>query len=92
MKAFNFHNPAAVDEAVARASGSDDKRFVAGGMTLIPTLKQGLVHPSDLINLAGVEELKGIRQDGNNIVIGAMTTHDEVASSNLIKGICIKMG
>jgi len=70
MKAFNFHNPTAVDEDVAHSSGSDDKQFIAGGMTLIPTLKQGLVHPSDLINLAGIEELKGIRQDGNDVVVG----------------------
>ncbi len=58
---------------------------MAGGMTLIPTLKQRLARPSDLIDLGGLAELKGIKREGNNIVIGATTLHSDVANSAEVK-------
>jgi carbon-monoxide dehydrogenase medium subunit len=58
-----------------------DAKVVAGGMTLIPTLKQRLAQPSDLIDLGGAAELKGIKAEAGGITIGAMTTHAEVARS-----------
>src|SRR3546814_11312882 len=64
---------------------SSDLKIVAGGMTLIPTLKQRLASPSDLIDLAGVQELKGIREEGDAVVIGAMTTHAEVEASDVVR-------
>ena len=85
MTSFNYHSPAAAGEAVNAATGSDDKRYLAGGMSLIPSIKQRLLEPTDLISLDGIADLAGIRQDGNNIVIGAMTTHAEVAASELVK-------
>ncbi len=81
MYAFKYTQVGSVDDAVKAAGSADDAKYVAGGMTLLPTMKQRLASPSDLIDLGGVSQIKGIRKDGNNIVIGAMTTHAEVASS-----------
>ena len=58
---------------------------MAGGMTLIPTLKQRLAKPSDVVDLGKIAELKGIKNEGNAIVIGAMTRHVEVANSDVVK-------
>ncbi len=58
---------------------------MAGGMTLIPTLKQRLAKPSDVVDLGKIADLKGIKKDGNNIVIGAMTRHYDVFSSDIVK-------
>lgn len=85
MYEFNVHKPGSVADAVSALKGADDGKFLAGGQTLIPTLKQRLASPSDLVDLAQVAELKGIRRDGDAIVIGAMTTHAEVASSDAVK-------
>src|SRR3546814_9362500 len=58
---------------------------MAGGMTLIPTLKQRLASPSDLVDLGGIRDLKGIREDGGKLVIGAMTTHATVARDATVR-------
>ena len=87
MYAFNYAKPASVADAVAALAAADDGKFVAGGMTLIPTLKQRLAAPSDLIDLSAIAELKGICQDGDALVIGSMTTHATVAQSALVKGM-----
>ncbi len=58
-----------------------EAKLVAGGMTLIPTLKQRLAQPSDLVDLGGIAELKGVKAEGGGITIGAMTTHADVARS-----------
>ncbi len=55
-------------------------------MTLIPTLKQRLARPSDLIDLGGIAELRGIKRESNAVVVGAMTRHVEVATSDAVKG------
>ena len=59
---------------------------MSGGMTLIPTLKQRLARPSDVVDLGGIKELAGIKVEGNNVVIGGMTRHADVASSADVKG------
>src|SRR5690606_21332462 len=64
---------------------SEDGRVLAGGMTLIPTLKQRLAAPSDLIDLGAIAELKGIKEDGDAILVGALTPHAEVAGSELVR-------
>lgn len=81
MYDFSYHRPKSMDEAAKLIAGKDEAKLVAGGMTLIPTLKQRLAHPSDLVDLAALDALKGIKRDGNAIVIGAMTPHAEVARS-----------
>ncbi|MFI4989054.1 MAG: FAD binding domain-containing protein [Alphaproteobacteria bacterium] len=85
MYDFNYHRAKSVADAVKLLGSSADPKLVAGGMTLIPTLKQRLAQPSDLVDLAGIGELKGIRREGNAIVIGAMTPHAEVAHSAEVK-------
>ena len=75
----------ALDEAVNALKSADDGKLMAGGMTILPTIKQRLANPSDLIDLAGVTELKGITADGDTLIIGAMTTHYAVASNADVK-------
>jgi carbon-monoxide dehydrogenase medium subunit len=81
MYDFTYHRAANVDEAKRLFGGASEGRYLAGGMTLLPTMKQRLASPSDLIDLAGIGDLAGIRRDGNALVIGAMTTHAAVAAS-----------
>ncbi|HZL60650.1 MAG TPA: FAD binding domain-containing protein, partial [Stellaceae bacterium] len=81
MYNFAYHKAKSVAEAAAQAGKGDEAKLLAGGMTLLPTLKQRLAKPSDLIDLGGIAELKGIRRDGNALTIGAMTRHIEVAES-----------
>ena len=81
MYNFAYHKAKSVAEAAAQAGKGDEAKLLAGGMTLLPTLKQRLAKPSDLIDLGGIAELKGIKRDGNALVIGAMTRHIEVAES-----------
>jgi len=85
MYEVNYQKPASLDEAI-RALGSDeDAKLVAGGMTLIPTLKQRLARPSELVDLAAISSLKGISEDGGAVVIGAMTRHADVNRSPVVK-------
>ena len=82
---FEYHRPASLSEAVALLGGLDsDARVIAGGHSLIPMMKLRLAMPSHLIDLAGVPELKGVRLDGGDIVIGAMTTQHEIIASELL--------
>ena len=83
--AFDYHRPISVAEAVGLlAQWGDDGRALAGGHSLIPMMKVRLAIPAHLIDLAGIAELKGIRGDGADIVIGAMTTQHELAHSQLL--------
>jgi carbon-monoxide dehydrogenase medium subunit len=86
MYNFEYHRPQSLADAVKQLSSAEDGKLVAGGMTLIPTLKQRLAKPSDLIDLGTIAELRGIKRDGNAIVIGAMTRHVDVAKSDVVKG------
>lgn len=81
MYDFAYHKPSSVADAVAARTGAEDGTYVAGGMTLVPTLKQRLAQPSDLIDLGGVSELRGVTVSGDTVTIGAMTTHATVANS-----------
>lgn len=81
MYNFDYHRPKSVADAVAALKKASDGKLIAGGQTLIPTLKQRLAQPSDLIDLSGVAELQGIKVDGKTVTIGAMTKHAEVANS-----------
>lgn len=81
MYDFEYVKPGSLDAAKSAIAGAEDGKLMAGGMTLIPTLKQRLASPSDVIDLSGISDLTGIRKDGNSIVIGAMTCHADVAAS-----------
>lgn len=85
MYEFEHHKPASVADAVSALKGADDGKLLAGGQTMIPTLKQRLASPSDLIDLSGIGELKGISVGGGTVTIGAMTKHAEVAASKDVK-------
>jgi aerobic carbon-monoxide dehydrogenase medium subunit len=80
---FEFHRPATVADAVKLlANFGEDARALAGGHSLVPMMKLRLAAPAHLIDLHGVASLKGIRRDGNSIVIGAMTTQHELLASD----------
>jgi aerobic carbon-monoxide dehydrogenase medium subunit len=85
MYNFEYHRPKNVADAAKIVAGAAEGKFLAGGMTLIPTLKQRLAKPSDLVDLGRIAELKGIKREGNAVVIGAMTKHAEVAGSDVVK-------
>ena len=85
--AFNYHRPSSVADAVALlAKLGDDGRAIAGGHSLIPMMKLRLATPANLVDLAGIAELKGVRTDGNDIVIGAMTTQHDLIGFDLLAG------
>jgi carbon-monoxide dehydrogenase medium subunit len=83
MYDFSYQKPASLADAV-KALGAPDAKALAGGMTLIPVLKQRLNKPSVLVDLAKLD-LSGIRISGDAVAIGAMTTHAEVANSTDIQ-------
>lgn len=82
---FTYHRPSTVAEAVAiLASHGDEARPLAGGHSIIPMMKLRMAAPEHLIDLSGVADLKGIREEGGAIVIGAMTTQHELIASDLL--------
>jgi carbon-monoxide dehydrogenase medium subunit len=83
MHNFSYQRPTSLTDAAKLLSG--EAKLLAGGMTLLPTLKQRLAQPSALVDLAAVAELKGIKAEGGGLTIGAMTTHAEVAHSADVK-------
>ncbi len=84
MYEFEYQKPASLDD-VTRLLGDEDAKLVAGGMTLIPTLKMRLAKPTQLIDLGAIPALKGISEDGDAVVIGAMTRHADVNRSDVVK-------
>jgi carbon-monoxide dehydrogenase medium subunit len=80
MQTFAYQTPASVADAVRLAKGAD-ARLIAGGQSLLGSMKLGLIEPASLVDLGKIAELRGIRRDGAALVIGAMTTHAEVAAS-----------
>ena len=85
MYAFNYHRPSSLADAAKLLGGAEDGKFVAGGQTLLPTLKQRLASPSDLIDLTGIAELGGITVTGSSVTIGAASRHAAVAASAEVK-------
>ncbi len=81
MYDFEYHRPANVEDALKLIGERGEAKLLAGGMSLLPSLKMRLARYSDLVDLGGIAELNGIRRDGNALVIGAMTPHAVVAAS-----------
>lgn len=79
MYQTKYHKASSAAEAAKLLADAEDGALLAGGQTLIPTMKQRLASPSDLIDISGIEELRGITVDGDTITIGAMCTHSEIA-------------
>ena len=83
--AFEYVRAASIDDAVsALAAAGEDGKVLAGGQSLIPVLRLRLAYPSTLVDVGRVPELRGVRDDGDAIVIGAMTTHDQVLHDPLV--------
>jgi len=83
---FDYVKPSSVEEAVrALAEGGEDAKIIAGGQSLLPVLRLRLAAPSLLVDLGGIADLKGIRDDGDGIVVGAMTPYFEIIGDNLVQ-------
>ncbi|WP_033294759.1 FAD binding domain-containing protein [Amycolatopsis jejuensis] len=82
---FDYVAPSTVDEAVqALSAAGEDAKVLAGGQSLLPVLRMRLAAPTTLIDLGKVAELRGVREDGDALVVGAMTTHYEVQRDPLV--------
>ena len=85
MYKFKYHKPTSLEESINLFKEKEFPKYLSGGMTLIPSMKQLLSSPTDLIDIQDIKELKGIYESENKIIIGALTTHNEVANSSIIK-------
>tara|TARA_B100000686_G_scaffold261138_1_gene274021 strand:+ start:5094 stop:5891 length:798 start_codon:yes stop_codon:yes gene_type:complete len=85
MYDFNYKRASTVEDAVNGIGAAEEGKFIAGGMTLLPTLKQRLAKPSDLIDLADLENLITISVDTDTVTVGAMTPHAVVSASDEIR-------
>src|SRR6266542_3679714 len=85
MYVFNYHRPTTLRQAINLLAKNEDAKLLAGGHTLIPTMKLRLASPAHLIDLSRVEGLTGIELKGRSLVIGAMTRHGEVATSAIVQ-------
>src|ERR1041385_6097470 len=86
---FDYQVPATLEEAVALlASDLDGAKVLAGGHSLIPAMKLRLAQPQLLVDIARIKSLSYIREEGDQILIGATTTHYQLESSDLLKNIC----
>ena len=84
MRSFAYHKPATLDEATRLLATDDHACLLAGGQTLLPTLKNRLASPSALIDLKGVADLDSIRKTGDALIIGALARHSVVAASPIV--------
>jgi carbon-monoxide dehydrogenase medium subunit len=82
---FTFHRPKSIAEALGALGAAADGKLLAGGQSLLPVMKLDMAQPSDLISLAGVDELRGITEADGAIRVGALTTHAEVEGSDLVR-------
>ncbi len=87
MKGFAYHKPKSIPEAVALLANGSEGQSIAGGMSLLPTMKQRLASPAALIDLSAIPALKGIEVQGDVLTVGAMTRHFDVAASPLVAKI-----
>jgi len=83
---FDYVRPSSVEEAVAAlVQGGDDAKILGGGQSLLPVLRLRLAAPSLIIDLGGIAALRGIREDGDRIAIGAMTSYHDIVRDDLVK-------
>ena len=85
MYETTYHRPSSVDEAAALFSKGKEAKYLAGGHTLLPVMKQRLASPSDVIDLGKIKDLVGVEPSGDGIAIKAATTHYDVANSDTVK-------
>ena len=85
MYETHYRRPKDLAEAAKMFAGASEPKYIAGGQTLLPTMKQRLAAPSDVIDLSRLAELRGISAAGGTVTIGAGVTHAEVANSDAVK-------
>ena len=85
---FDYYRASSIDEAESLCKANADASFLAGGHSIIPAMKLRLSEPGSLVDIAGINDLKGISKDDDTIHIGALTTHAEVENSGLVKDGC----
>ena len=86
---FDYTRPSSLDEAVsALASGGEDAKVIAGGQSLLPLLRLRFAYPSVLVDVGGIDSLRGVRDLGDSLEIGALTTHYELTRDPLIAVHC----
>src|SRR5262249_53125169 len=85
MYAFKFHRPTTVRQAAGLLARQEESKLLAGGQTLIPTMKLRLAGPKNIIDMGQIEGLSGIEMGGRSLTIGALTKHYEVATSPVVK-------
>lgn len=85
MYDFNYHRPDSLEEAQKLFSAAEDGVYLAGGHTLLPSMKQRLAAPTDVIDLGAISSLSGIENTDAGVKIGALTLHEEVATSEVVR-------
>jgi aerobic carbon-monoxide dehydrogenase medium subunit len=85
MYAFKYHRPTTVRQAAGLMARQEEAKLLAGGHTLIPTMKLRLAGPKNIIDMSKIEGLSGIEMGGRSLTIGALTKHVEVATSEVVK-------
>ncbi len=88
MYPTKYHKAVSVDDAVSALSSAEDGAFLAGGQTLLATMKQHLASPSDLVDIREIDGMGSISTDGDTLVIGAATTHADVAENSGVQKLC----
>lgn len=85
---FEYHKATSVQDAIAKLAENDEAKIIAGGHSLLPMMKLRFAEPPCLIDINGIDELRGIHVEGDTLVIGAMNTENEVLNSALVKEKC----
>jgi len=85
---FDYHRASSVAQALDLLASKQDAKLLAGGHSLLPMMKLRLAQPANLIDIGGIAELAGIERSGSGVRIGALTTHADLASSDLLKRSC----
>jgi aerobic carbon-monoxide dehydrogenase medium subunit len=86
---FDYVRPSSVDDAVrALAEGGEDAKVIAGGQSLLPLLRLRLAYPELLVDVGGLDDLRGVWDEGDSLLIGALTTHDDVMRDPLVAAHC----
>ena len=89
-KTFEYFRPTSINEALSILAENRDRntKLLAGGQSLIPIMKLGLVNPDVVIDLKGIQQLHGIRMEDNELRIGALTRHVDIVRSEMIQRVC----
>lgn len=85
MKELNFQRASSVEDAVSKLKKAESGKYLSGGQSLLPVLKLEMASPSDLISVAKIKDLHGVRVEPGKVMIGATTTHAEVAASEDVR-------